>query len=222
MDKLIRMSRIRKTYDGKTNVLDNLEFSICKGEISIVIGASGCGKSTFLNIVGLLDSFSSGEYFFNGTGIKRSKLNSYYQQRAKDIGFVFQAYCLIDSISVKENILMPFLYNNIRIDRSILNSMDSILKEFNIAHLKDKNSAFLSGGERQRVAIARAMVKNPKLIIADEPTGNLDDANAQIVVNAFQNIANHGTAIIVVTHNKQLSFESCKTYALDGGSLSLC
>lgn len=222
MNKLVEMSGIQKTYDGKRNVLDNLAFSIDRGDIATILGASGCGKSTFLNIVGLLDNFTEGFYLFDGTEIKRKKLNSYYKQRATDIGFVFQSYCLIESLSVKDNILMPFLYNNQYIDKKIIADLDKILKDFNLTELKNKKASLLSGGERQRVAIARAMIKNPKLIIADEPTGNLDEANAELVVNAFRSIAGSGTSVIVVTHNKFLSLSSKNIYSLEGGLLKPC
>jgi len=222
MSSIVNMSHIKKTYDGRRFVLSDLNFSINEGEVSTILGASGCGKSTFLNIVGLLDSFTAGEYIFNGTQIKQDRLNAYCHHRALDIGFVFQAYCLIDSISVRENILMPFLYNEQKCTKEVLHRLDDMLEKFNMAHLKDKKSSLLSGGERQRVAIARAVIKRPKLIIADEPTGNLDEANAKLVVDAFQNISKQGTAIIVVTHNKYLSFGAGRKYILEGGVLHLC
>lgn len=222
MNNLVEMSCIKKTYDGKKNILSDLDFSIQAGEIATILGASGCGKSTFLNIVGLLDNVTEGNYLFNGKKIKKNKLNSYYQQRAKDIGFIFQAYCLIESISVKDNILMPFLYNGLPCNRDVIQRLDILLNKFNLTHLINNKASLLSGGERQRVAIARAMIKKPKLIIADEPTGNLDDANAKLIIDAFQDISNQGTAIIVVTHNKYLSFGSGATYKLEGGKLFSC
>ena len=222
MSKLVDMQNIKKTYDGNHFVLSDLNFSINKGEISTVFGASGCGKSTFLNIVGLLDNFTEGEYLFDGKQVKPNKLNSYHLMRSLDIGFVFQSYCLIDSISVKDNILMPFLYNNCYCTKDVLNTLNTILEQLNLSELINKKASLLSGGERQRVAIARAIIKNPKLIIADEPTGNLDDDNANLVVNAFKNISKQGTAIIVVTHNKHLSFNSGATYMLKKGALHPC
>lgn len=219
MSELIKISNLKKTYDGIRYVLNGLDFSIDKGEISTILGASGCGKSTFLNIVGLLDNYSSGEFLFCNDIIKPKKLNSYYRQRAMDIGFVFQAYCLIDSLSVKDNILMPFLYSGSDITGSLKENVNALLDNFNMSSLKNKRVSFLSGGERQRVAIMRAIIKNPKLIIADEPTGNLDEANSALVVNAFQNIAKKGTAVIVVTHNKYLSFGVGRRYTLEGGKL---
>ncbi len=219
MSELIRISNLRKTYDGKRYVLDGLDFSINKGEIATILGASGCGKSTFLNIVGLLDNFTDGKYLFSETEINPKKLNSYYQYRATDIGFIFQAYCLIDSLSVKDNILMPFLYSGAGITGSVKEAVDALLDSFDMLNLKNKRVSLLSGGERQRVAIIRAIIKKPKLIIADEPTGNLDESNTQLVVKAFRNIAENGTAVIVVTHNKYLSLGMGRTYSLKGGRL---
>lgn len=219
MSKLVEMTNIQKSYDGVRNVLDNLQFSIGYGEIATIFGASGCGKSTFLNIVGLLDSCTSGNYYFNGQKISGNKLNKYEQIRSADIGFVFQSYCLIDSISVLDNILMPLMYTEAKSTSTLLHKVDSILESLNILHLKNQKANTLSGGERQRVAIARAMIKNPKLIIADEPTGNLDEANAKLVISAFQDIVETGTSIIVVTHNRHLSFGDGVIYTLREGAL---
>lgn len=221
MTDLIKMTSLRKTYDGKSFVLKDVNFSLQQGEIAIVSGASGCGKSTFLNIVGLLDSFTDGSYEFMGKSVRNKKLNSYYKQRATDIGFVFQAYCLIESISVKDNILMPYLYNNAAVDSKIIAEANQMMEELNISSLADKKAALLSGGEKQRVAICRAMIKKPKLIIADEPTGNLDEGNTALVVNAFNKIVANGTSVIVVTHNMRLNFENSKRFLLEEGMLKL-
>lgn len=219
MTELINMSAVRKTYDGKKYVLSDVNFSLQQGEIAIVSGASGCGKSSFLNIVGLLDSFSDGSYVFLGKKIRKHRLNAYYRQRATDIGFIFQSYCLIEAISVKENILMPFLYGKTVIDRRVRHEAERLMEELNISALAEKKAALLSGGEKQRVAICRAMIKRPKLIIADEPTGNLDEGNTALVVKAFNAIVGSGTSVIVVTHNPRLSFENSKRYRLEGGRL---
>ncbi len=219
MSKLIEISNLCKTYDGKNFVLNNLNFTINQGDFATIYGSSGCGKSTFLNVIGLLDNFTSGEFFFNQQQINRKKINSYYELRALDIGFIFQSYCLIDSLSVKDNILMPFLYSDISLTKEIKENLDILLDNFNMLEYKNKKVNLLSGGERQRIAILRAIIKKPKLLIADEPTGNLDDTNANIVIDAFNKIANSGTTVIVVTHNKYLSCNSTKSYILEGGKL---
>lgn len=220
MTEPARISSLGKTYDGKKYVLKDINFSLQQGEIAVVSGASGCGKSTFLNIVGLLDSFSTGTYTFMGRPVYRNRLNSYYKQRATDIGFIFQSYCLIESISVIDNILMPFLYNHLAVDRQVRSEANAIMEELNILSLADKKASLLSGGEKQRVAICRAMVKKPRLIIADEPTGNLDERNTSLVVNAFSRIAESGTSVIVVTHNMHLSFDNSIKYLLEEGKLT--
>ncbi|MBQ7145942.1 MAG: ABC transporter ATP-binding protein [Lachnospiraceae bacterium] len=219
MTEIVKMSNIKKTYDGKKYVLSGIDFSLHEGEIAIISGASGCGKSTFLNIVGLLDNMSEGDYFFNQVFIKRNRLSSYYKQRADDIGFVFQAYCLIESISVKDNILMPYLYSGKLIDRRVHEELYALADELNISSLLDKKAGLLSGGEKQRVAICRAIIKKPKLIIADEPTGNLDAGNTASVVGFFDRIVKSGTAVIIVTHNADLCFQNSKLYTLCAGEL---
>ena len=219
MTEIVKMSNIKKTYDGKKYVLSGIDFSLHEGEIAIISGASGCGKSTFLNIVGLLDNVSEGDYFFNQVFIKRNRLSSYYKQRADDIGFVFQAYCLIESISVKDNILMPYLYSGKLIDRRVHEELYALADELNISTLLDKKAGLLSGGEKQRVAICRAIIKKPKLIIADEPTGNLDAGNTASVVGFFDRIVKSGTAVIIVTHNADLCFQNSKLYTLCAGEL---
>lgn len=219
MTEIVKMSNIKKTYDGKKYVLSGIDFSLHEGEIAIISGASGCGKSTFLNIVGLLDNMSEGDYFFNQVFIKRNRLSSYYKQRADDIGFVFQAYCLIESISVKDNILMPYLYSGKLIDRRVHEELYALADELNISSLLDKKAGLLSGGEKQRVAICRAIIKKPKLIIADEPTGNLDTGNTASVVGFFDRIVKSGTAVIIVTHNADLCFQNSKLYTLCAGEL---
>jgi len=218
-NKLIEMSNISKTFDGKKYILSDLNFSMEKGQGAIIFGESGCGKSTFLNIVGMMDNFTQGNYVFDGVSILNNRLNSFYKKRADDIGFIFQSYCLIDTISVEENILMPFLYNSVSVDKDLLNNMNLLLERFNIKELSKKKPALLSGGERQRVAIVRAMLKNPKLIIADEPTGNLDENNAEIVINAFKDIMKNGSAVIIVTHNKNIKLDFADKYLLQEGRL---
>lgn len=216
---LLEVLNLKKTYDNKRYVLNDLNFSIKRGEIATILGASGCGKSTFLNIMGMLDTPTDGEYIFEGKKIERNNLNLYNKIRAKDIGFIFQSYCLIEYLTVQENVLMPFLYNGLEITDSVYKEIDELLYKLKLDKVKNKRVSLLSGGEKQRVAIVRAMIKNPKLIIADEPTGNLDDINAISVINAFCDIAKKGTSIIVVTHNKYLSFGSGNKYELKEGKL---
>ena len=222
MNELVRMSGIRKTYDGVRYVLDSLDFYLGQGELAVVFGASGCGKSTLLNIIGLLDQYNEGNYWLNGTEILPTRLNKYYAYRARDIGFVFQAYFLIESISVEDNILMPFLYNDEPLTSEIYKNLDNLLECLEIGYLKSKTTKLLSGGERQRVAIARALLKKPKLIIADEPTGNLDEKNALLVLAAFHEATSEGSSVVIVTHNRHLRLNATSTYELEEGRLRLC
>lgn len=222
MSELVKMRSILKSYDGKRNVLDGLDFSLNSGEIALVYGDSGCGKSTFLNIVGLLDSMTYGEYLFDGKPIDKKRINTCHRVRAEEIGFVFQAYCLIEALPVRDNILMPFLYNAIPIDHNLMERMEALSCELHISELLSKKAALLSGGEKQRVAIARAMLKRPRLLIADEPTGNLDERNSEIVAQSLAAITKAGTALLVVTHNHRLVFHNADSYVLKGGRLQKC
>ena len=221
-NELIELSDVRKTYDGKRYVLDGLDFSLGAGEVAVVYGESGCGKSTFLNIVGLLDSMSDGNYVFNGKKIRAKKLNSYSAVRAQDIGFVFQSYCLIEPLSTADNILMPFLYNGKPVSDAVMSELEKLSSEFGLKELLNKKAALLSGGEKQRVAIARAMIKRPRLIIADEPTGNLDERNSKTAAAALSKAAENGAGVLIVTHNRHLEFENARSYTLSEGRLTRC
>lgn len=222
MSELIDISGLGKSYDGKRFVLKELSFRLGAGQTAIIYGESGCGKSTLLNIIGLLDSATEGEYLFCGRRVNRRRVNSYSGIRANDIGFVFQTYCLIEALSVRDNVLMPYLYNGQRLTKEVYSELDSLSERLGIASLLDKKAALLSGGEKQRAAIARAMIKKPALLIADEPTGNLDEGNSRLVTEAFRSVAEEGTALIVVTHNRGLKFGDCASYRLSEGRLHRC
>ena len=222
MSELIDISGLGKSYDGKRFVLKELSFRLGAGQTAVIYGESGCGKSTLLNIIGLLDSATEGEYLFCGRRVNRRRVNSYSGIRANAIGFVFQAYCLIEALSVRDNVLMPYLYNGQRLTKEVYSELDSLSERLGIASLLDKKAALLSGGEKQRAAIARAMIKKPALLIADEPTGNLDEGNSRLVTEAFRSVAEEGTALIVVTHNRGLKFGDCASYRLSEGRLHPC
>ena len=219
MNDIVSVAKMSKTYDGKRYILNKLDFSLKQGEIATIYGASGSGKSTFLNIIGLLDSFSEGHFEFNKKMIKSKHLNSYNSLRANYIGFVFQSYYLIDALTVMDNVLMPFMYNNLPFNKSVFKNAEKLLQDFKLEHVTNQKASLLSGGEKQRVAIIRAILKKPLLLIADEPTGNLDDQNSKIVIDAFNKIANNGGAVIIVTHNKNLSFGNGRKYNLEEGKL---
>jgi ABC-type lipoprotein export system ATPase subunit len=216
---IIQMEHVRKTYDGNKYVLEGLSFSAGKGELAIIKGKSGSGKSTLLNIVGLLDVHNSGVYRLNGAVINPKRHNRYAILRSKFIGFIFQSYQLIDSISIQDNILLPYMYSSQPISSNVIKRMHSILEEFNLTALRHKKVSLLSGGEKQRVAIARATIKKPPVIIADEPTGNLDDDNSSIVINHLKNLTQQNTTVILVTHNMNLLEYADSAYALHEGRL---
>lgn len=222
MSELVEISGLGKSYDGKRFVLKDLSFKLDPGQTAVIYGESGCGKSTLLNIVGLLDNATEGEYCFRGRRIDRRRVNSYSRIRANEIGFVFQSYCLIEALSVRDNVLMPYLYNGERLTGNVISHMEELAERLGITDLLGKQAALLSGGEKQRVAIARAMIKSPALLIADEPTGNLDEGNSLLVTEAFRGIAREGTALLVVTHNRGLQFGECFPYRLSEGRLVPC
>ena len=220
MDKIIlRMDNVNKVYE-KTCVLEKVSFELHKGEFVIIQGESGCGKSTLLNVLGLLEPVSSGNYEFLGEKIQKC-CNAYSSLRAEKIGFIFQEYHLIDNISVRDNILLPFLYSDKRIDTQVLSTLHTLLEELNLKELENRSVTFLSGGEKQRVAILRSIIKNPDLIIADEPTGNLDGRNTDIIVGLFKKMALKGKSVVMVTHNTNLSTYADKSYVLSKGKLQV-
>ena len=200
MIKLQNLSKVYRTDEVETVALDNINVDIDTGEFVAVMGPSGCGKSTLLNIVGMLDTPSSGHYVFNGedvSGYGESKLSDI---RKRNIGFIFQSFNLIDELTVAENIELALLYHNIpgsqRRDR-----VAAIMDKVGIAHRAKHMPTQLSGGQQQRVAVARAVVGNQGLILADEPTGNLDSAHGQEVMEMLQGLNEEGTTIVMVTHS---------------------
>lgn len=214
---LISMKNITKSYDGKINILNGVNLDIERGELIVVRGNSGSGKSTLMNIIGLLDMPTKGEYFFEGKQIKKKSNHDII--RGNKISFIFQSYNLIENYSVWDNVMMPFLYSSRKIYKDTIEEVKKILDSLKILCLKDKHARLLSGGEKQRVAIARALVKKPNLIIADEPTGNLDYENAKNINNLFKKIASNGTAIIVVTHSDKIFLDADKSYQIKEGIL---
>lgn len=219
--ELVKICKMTKRYSGERNVLHEIDFTLKKGQIVTIRGNSGSGKSTFLNIVGLLDGFNSGEYYFDGIKILKNRFYKYDKLRGSSIGFIFQNYNLIESLSVKDNILIPYLYNKTRLSKEREKKIDELCEEFDIYNLKNKRASYLSGGEKQRVAIVRALAIAPKLIIADEPTGNLDEANAKIINSKFKKLSGLGTSIIVVTHSNQIFNQVDCEYRLIDGKLMI-
>jgi putative ABC transport system ATP-binding protein len=200
MIKTKKLSKVFRTEDIETLALNEVDFEVRKGEFTAIMGPSGCGKSTLLNIIGLLDNPTEGSYFFDGTDVAKFRESQRTNLRKGNIGFVFQSFNLIDELNVFENVELPLLYLKIGL-RERKEMVTKVLERMNIAHRAKHFPQQLSGGQQQRVAIARAVVANPKLILADEPTGNLDSKNGLEVMNLLTELNREGTTIVMVTHS---------------------
>jgi len=216
MLKLHNLSKVYRTDEVETVALDAVNIEIEAGEFVAIMGPSGCGKSTLLNIVGMLDSPSSGEYFFLGEDVSGYSESQLSNIRKMNIGFIFQSFNLIDELTVAENIELALLYHNIpgkeRKDR-----VAAIMDKIGIAHRAKHMPSQLSGGQQQRVAVARAVVGNQGMILADEPTGNLDSAHGQEVMEMLQGLNEEGTTIVMVTHSPSHSDYARRTINLFDG-----
>ena len=194
------LSKVFRTEEVETTALNNVNLEIADGEFVAIMGPSGCGKSTLLNIIGLLDNPTKGELWINGTEVAKFSEKNRTSLRKGNIGFVFQSFNLIDELTVYENVELPLLYLKVSSsDRR--KKVEEVLERMKITHRKKHFPQQLSGGQQQRVAIARAVVTKPKLILADEPTGNLDSANGEEVMNLLSELNNDGTTIVMVTHS---------------------
>ena len=202
MIKLTNLSRVFRTQDVETTALNNINLHVNEGEFLAIMGPSGCGKSTLLSILGMLDSPSAGSFEFLGQDIAGFGEKQLAALRKASIGFVFQSFNLIDELTVFENVELPLQYQNIsKSERK--QRVEAILKRVAIDHRADHLPQQLSGGQQQRVAVARALVINPKLILADEPTGNLDSKNGDEVMAMLRELNREGTTVIVVTHSEK-------------------
>ncbi len=200
MIKTVKLTKVFRTDEIETLALNEVNFEVKKGEFAAIMGPSGCGKSTLLNIIGLLDNPSNGSYFFDGTDVANFRESQRTNLRKGNIGFVFQSFNLIDELNVFENVELPLLYLKIG-TRERKEMVTKVLERMSIAHRAKHFPQQLSGGQQQRVAIARAVVANPKLILADEPTGNLDSKNGLEVMNLLTELNREGTTIAMVTHS---------------------
>jgi putative ABC transport system ATP-binding protein len=200
MIKTNELTKVFRTEEVETTALNKINFDVKEGEYVAVMGPSGCGKSTLLNILGLLDNPSSGSYLFNGTEVANLRERDRTVFRKGNIGFVFQSFNLIDELSVYENVELPLIYLKMKTGER-KKKVEDALERMKITHRAKHFPQQLSGGQQQRVAIARAVVANPRLILADEPTGNLDSKNGIEVINLLTELNKEGTTIIMVTHN---------------------
>jgi putative ABC transport system ATP-binding protein len=202
MLKLEHVTKVYRTTDVETAALDDVSLDVQPGEFLAIMGPSGCGKSTLLNILGLIDSPTSGSYWFRGEDIARCSEEQLTVRRRAGVGFVFQNFNLIDDLNVAENVEVALLYVGVpRPERR--QRVTAALERVDLAHRARHLPKQLSGGQQQRVAVARALVANPKLILADEPTGNLDTANGEAVMEMLTRIMNGGTTIVMVTHSEE-------------------
>ena len=201
MLKIDKLSKIFRTEEIETIALNNISFEVKEGEFVAIMGPSGCGKSTLLNILGLLDNPSSGTYTLLDKEVGSLKEKNRTEYRKGNIGFVFQSFNLIDELNVYENVELPLIYMKIKPSER-KKRVNELLKRMNIAHRAKHFPQQLSGGQQQRVAIARAIVAKPKLILADEPTGNLDSKNGKEVMSILTELNKLGTTIVMVTHSE--------------------
>jgi putative ABC transport system ATP-binding protein len=200
MIKTNALTKIFRTEEVETTALNKVSLEVKEGEYVAVMGPSGCGKSTLLNILGLLDNPTSGSYIFNGTEVANLRERDRTIFRKGNIGFVFQSFNLIDELNVYENVELPLIYLKMKAGER-KKKVEDALERMKIAHRAKHFPQQLSGGQQQRVAIARAVVANPKLILADEPTGNLDSKNGLEVINLLSELNKEGTTIVMVTHS---------------------
>ena len=216
MITLTNVKRIFRTQDIETTALNNINLSVDHGEFVAIMGPSGCGKSTLLSILGMLDSPSSGSFTFVGTDISNYNENKLAELRKANIGFVFQSFNLIDELTVFENVELPLQYQKIA-KKERKQRVEAILKRVGIDHRSEHLPQQLSGGQQQRVAVARALVINPQLILADEPTGNLDSKNGDEVMAMLRELNQEGTTVIMVTHDeKEGAYANRLVRLLDG------
>ena len=219
---MIQIKNLKKSFrteELETYALNDVSFKIAEGEFAAIMGPSGCGKSTLLNIVGMLDDPSSGSYQFAGHEVSGLKEYQRTELRKGNLGFVFQSFNLIDELTVFENVELPLIY--LKVNKSERREkVLKVLERMKIAHRENHFPNQLSGGQQQRVAIARAVVTNPKLILADEPTGNLDSKNGVEVMNLLTELNQEGTTIVMVTHSNRDAQYAHKVINLFDGKIA--
>jgi len=200
MIKTLNLTKVYTTEEVETTALNNVNIEVSGGEFVAVMGPSGCGKSTLLNLLGLLDQPSSGEQYFNSQEVSRYSERQRAALRKANIGFVFQSFNLIDELTVFENVELPLLYLGLSAGER-KKRVGEVMEQMEITHRRNHFPQQLSGGQQQRVAVARAVVVRPKLILADEPTGNLDSAHGDEVMNLLLDLNKANTTIVMVTHS---------------------
>jgi len=220
MIKITELEKIYRTDEVETVALNKMNLTVNEREFVAIMGPSGCGKSTLLNILGMLDEPTSGSFLFNNIEVSKFNENKRSDLRKANIGFVFQSFNLIDELSVYENVELPLVYNKIKSsERKIM--VEAALERVQMMHRRNHFPMQLSGGQQQRVAVARAVVNNPKLILADEPTGNLDSQNGTEVMQMLTQLNEQGSTIIMVTHSiHDARFAHRIVHMLDGRTVT--
>ncbi|OJX51022.1 MAG: phosphonate ABC transporter ATP-binding protein [Flavobacterium sp. 38-13] len=216
MIKIQNLSKVFRTEEVETKALNEISLEVKQGEFVTIMGASGCGKSTLLNIVGLLDDVTSGSYQLLGKEIRGLKESEKSKIRKQNIGFVFQNFNLIDELSVYDNIELPLIYNNVSASER-KKKVEAMAERLAISHRLKHFPQQLSGGQQQRVAVARALINDPKIILADEPTGNLDSKNGNEVMELLTDLHANGATILMVTHSDYDASFSQKTILMKDG-----
>jgi len=218
---VIDLKGIKKIYKGKgihTVALNDINLSIDAGEFLCIMGRSGSGKTTLLNVLGCMDDFDEGEYIFDGIDVKKLKSRELASFRSKNVGFVFQSFNLIDDMNVLENVEVPLGYAGMPSKKRMQTALEMIKK----LGMQDKIKHYpseLSGGQQQRVAIARALANNPKIILADEPTGNLDSENGEMIMTLLKNLNEEGKTIILVTHDMSVAKYAKRKIIMNDGKI---
>lgn len=214
------LTKAYRTSDVETTALNHINLEVNEGEFIAIMGPSGCGKSTLLNIIGMLDSPDSGRYGFLNEDVEGYTEGQLANIRKQNIGFIFQSFNLVDELTVAENVMLPLLYQKVA-PAERKQRVREVLERVGIAHRADHRPQQLSGGQQQRVAVARAVITNPKLILADEPTGNLDTTNGEEVLELLNQLNGEGTTIIMVTHDQSHADHAGRVVnMLDGRILS--
>ena len=218
---MIRLENINKLYEGDTykiQALQDITLTIGEGEFVSIMGRSGSGKTTLLNIIGFLDTATSGTFLFGGKDVSHISSKNLWRYRRENIGFVFQNFALIDHNTVLENVILPLQAMNVS-RREAVKKADRLLDRMGIAEMKHKYPSQISGGQKQRVAIARVLVADPKIILADEPTGALDADTAEEIMQIFQEIHAQGKTVVIVTHDDKIAAKTNRLIRLEKGTI---
>lgn len=219
---LLKLHGINKTYqtdEVETRALRDIDLAIERGEYVSIEGPSGCGKSTLLSIIGLLDAPTSGEYVLNGRDVAALSSGERAAIRNREIGFIFQNFNLIGDLTVEENVELPLTYRGVSKNER-KRRVSEVLERVNVAHRARHYPAQLSGGQQQRVAVARALAGNPSVLLADEPTGNLDSAHGEAVMELLSELHSGGSTIVMVTHDRRFATYARRTVGLLDGTLA--